>query len=160
MNQSAKFRLMSVKRQKGFTLVELVATLIIIALIAAVGGPLFFDLGIFRQRGFFEETLSAVRYAQKHAVATGCPVLVQTTANGFTLFRPANAAACVGGPYNTPIADPSGNATTFTRTAPDGVVLSAHSFTFAADGSASAGPAIDVGGATIRVVAATGYVGR
>lgn len=151
---------MTVKRQKGFTLVELVATLVIIALIAAVGGPLFFDIDVFRQRGFFEETLSAVRYAQKHAVATGCPVRVETTATGFTLYRPANAAACAAGPYNTPIADPSGNAATFTRTAPPGVTLSIHDFTFAADGSASASPTINVGGATIQAVAATGYVGR
>lgn len=145
---------------RGFTLVELVATLVIIALIATVTGPLFFDIDIFRKRGFFEETLSAVRYAQKHAVATGCPVRVVTTASGFTLYRPASAAACASGPYSTPIADPSGNATVFTRTAPDGVTLTAHSFDFAADGSASADQTIDVGGTTFRVYALTGFVGR
>jgi MSHA pilin protein MshC len=151
---------MTEKRQKGFTLVELITTLVIIALIAAVGGPLFFDVDVFRQRGFFEETISAVRYAQKHAVATGCSVRVQTTATGFTLYRPASVANCTAGPFNTPIDDPSGNAATFTRTAPPGVTLSVHDFTFAADGSASASPTINVGGATIQVVAATGYVGR
>lgn len=151
---------MYVKRQKGFTLVELVATLVIIALIAAVTGPLFFDIGVFRKRGFFEETLSAVRYAQKHAVATGCPVRVLTTATGFTLYRPANAAACAAGPYNTPIADPSGSAATFARTAPDGVMLSSHNFTFAADGAASADQTISVGGTTFQVSAMTGFVGR
>jgi len=147
----------------GFTLVELVATLVIIALIAAVSGPLFFDINIFRQRGFFDETLSAVRYAQKHAVATGCTVRVQTTATGFTLYRPASVAACGTGPYNTPIADPSGNATTFTRTAPDGVMLDAQDFNFAPDGSASFVPAtitIGVGGSQFRVHRATGFVER
>ena len=113
--QSARFRLMSMGFSKGFTLVELIAVLVIVALIAAAGRSLFFDIDVFRQRGFFEETLSAVRYAQKHAVASGCPVRVQTTATGFTLFRSANVAACAGGPYNTPIADPSGGAATFTR---------------------------------------------
>jgi MSHA pilin protein MshC len=151
---------MSMGFSKGFTLVELIAVLVIVALVAAAGRSLFFDIGVFRQRGFFEETLSAVRYAQKHAVATGCPVRVQTTTTGFTLFRSANVAACAGGPYNTPIADPSGGAATFTRTAPPGVTLSAHDFTFAADGSASANTTIDVGGAPIRVIAVTGYVGR
>jgi MSHA pilin protein MshC len=153
---------MRVKRQKGFTLVELVATIVIIALIAAVSGPLFFNVGVFRERGFFEETLSALRYAQKHAVATGCPVRAQTTAAGFTLFRPANAAACAAGPYATPIADPSGSAATFTRTAPPGVILTVHSITFAADGSASVipPPPINVGGVAIQVDAVTGYVGR
>lgn len=144
----------------GFTLVELIAVLVIVALIATVTGPLFFNVNVFKQSGFFEETLSAVRYAQKHAVATGCPVRVETTANGFTLYRPASAAACAAGPYNTPIADPSGNAATFTRTAPDGVMLSAHSFTFAADGTASADQSITVGGTTFQVSAMTGFVGR
>jgi MSHA pilin protein MshC len=145
---------------KGFTLVELIAVLVIVALVAAAGRSLFFDVGVFRQRGFFEETLSAVRYAQKHAVATGCAVRVVTTTTGFTLFRSANVAACAGGPYNTPIADPSGGAATFTRTAPPGVALSVRDITFAADGSASASTTIDVGGAPIRVIAVTGYVGR
>src|SRR3989344_1338492 len=143
---------MPIGLSKGFTLVELVATLVIIALIAAVSGPLFFDINIFRQRGFFDETLSAVRYAQKHAVATG-----------FTLYRPASVAACGTGPYNTPIADPSGNATTFTRTAPDGVMLDAQDFNFAPDGSAGFVPAtitIGVGGSQFRVHRATGFVER
>lgn len=149
-----------IRSLKGFTLVELVATLVIIALIAVVSGPLFSNVDVFKQSGFFEETLSAVRYAQKYAVASGCTVRVETTATSFTLYRPASAAACTTGPYSTPLADPSGNATTFTRTAPSGVTLSARDFTFAADGSASASPSITVGVKTFQVVAATGYVGR
>jgi MSHA pilin protein MshC len=149
-----------IRSLKGFTLVELVATLVIIALIAVVSGPLFSNVDVFKQSGFFEETLSAVRYAQKYAVASGCTVRVETTATGFTLYRPASAAACTTGPYSTPLTDPSGNATTFTRTAPSGVTLSVHDFTFAADGSASASPSITVGVKMFQVVAATGYVGR
>ena len=148
---------------KGFTLVELIAVLVIVALVAAAGRSLFFDIGVFRQRGFFEETVSAVRYAQKHAVATGCPVRVEITGTGFTLFRPANAAACAAGPYNTPIADPSGGAATFTRSSVEiGVTLSVHNFIFNADGTASANQTITVGvpgGPTFQVVAATGFVG-
>ncbi len=151
---------MRIGQSKGFTLVELIATLVIVALIAAVTGPRFFDVSTFRQHGFYEETLSAVRYAQKYAVATGCPVRVQTTAMGFTFFRPASAAACTTGPYDVPIVDPSGNATTFTRTAPSGVALSAADFTFTASGTASADQSITVGGIPIQVYAITGYVGR
>ncbi len=152
---------MCVKRQKGFTLVELVATLVIIALIAAVSGPLFFDIDIFRQRGFFEETLSAVRYAQKHAVATNCNVRVNITATGFTLFRPANAAACGSGTYNTDVADPSTGAASFSRTAPDGVTLSpATDIVFSGDGRASANVTVSVGGGTFNVIAETGFVQR
>ena len=152
-------------RQKGFTLVELVATLVIIALVAVVSGPLFFNVSVFKQSGFFEETLAAVRYAQKHAVATGCTVRVQTTTTGFTLYRKAgtDASVCNTPTFDQPIADPSGSGATFTRTAPDGVSLDARDFTFAADGTASISTSITVGvpgGPTLQVVAATGYVGR
>jgi MSHA pilin protein MshC len=155
---------MSVKRQKGFTLVELVATLIIIGLIAAVSGPLFFDVGVFQKRGFFEETLAAVRYAQKHAVATNCNVRVNITATGFTLFRPANAGACNTGTYNTDVVDPSSGAPTFTRTAPDGMTIttSASDIIFSGDGRASTGATVTVGvGApSFTVIAGTGFVQR
>jgi MSHA pilin protein MshC len=151
---------------KGFTLVELIAVLVIVALVAAAGRSLFFDVGVFRQRGFFEETLSAVRYAQKHAVATGCNVRVEITAGGFTLysdnnFDPTNPATCDS--FTTPIPDPSGNAPTFTRAAPDGVTPDAQDFNFAPDGSASFVPAtitIGVGGSQFRVHRATGFVER
>lgn len=157
---SAKFRFMTVKRQKGFTLVELVVTLIIIALVAAVSGPLFFDVDVFRQRGFFEETISAVRYAQKHAVATNCNVRVNITATGFTLFRAANVGACGTGTYNTDVVDPSSGAPTFTRTAPDGVALTPTDIIFSGNGQASATVNVTVGGRTFQVVAGTGFVQR
>lgn len=146
---------------KGFTLVEMIVTLIIVALIAAVSGPLFFNINTFRESGFYDETLSAVRYAQKYAVASGCTVRVQTTATGFTLYRPASVGNCnTPGSYTTPLTDPSGNATTFTRTAPDGVALSAADFTFTASGTASVSPsiAITVGSRQLTIIGETGFV--
>ena len=146
---------------KGFTLVEMIVTLIIIALIAAVSGPLFFNVNTFRESGFYDETVSALRYAQKYAVASGCTVRVQTTTTGFTLYRPAAVANCnTPGSYTTILADPSGNATTFTRTAPSGVVLTAADFTFSASGTASVTPsiAITVGSRQLTVIGETGFV--
>lgn len=150
-------------RQKGFTLVELITTLVIIALIAAVSGPLFFDVGVFRQSGFFEEMISAVRYAQKHAVATNCNVRVNITANGFTLFRPASTAACSTGPYATNVVDPSSDAPSFTRAAPPDVTIttSASDIIFSGNGQASGDVTVSVtGGRSFNVIAATGFVRR
>ena len=151
-------------RSKGFTLVEMIATLIIIALIAAVSGPRFFDINVFRASGFYDETLSAVRYAQKLAVATNCNVRVNITATGFALYRPADAAACGSGIYNTGVADPSSNEPTFTRSAPPGVGFSTSPVTpniiFSGDGRASAGVTVTVGGKSFNVIAETGFVQR
>jgi MSHA pilin protein MshC len=152
---------MHIATSKGFTLVELITTLIIIALIAAVSGPRFFSINTFRESGFYDETVSAVRYAQKYAVASGCTVRVQTIATGFTLYRPASVANCnTPGSYTTPLTDPSGNATTFIRTAPSGVTLSAADFTFTASGTASVTPSIivTVGSRQFTVIGETGFV--
>lgn len=156
---------MQTSRSKGFTLVELIATLIIIALIAAVTGPLFFNVSAFRESGFFDETISSMRYAQKLAVATGCTVRVQITTGGFTLLRPAGVATCNTGPYATAVIDPTGNAPTFTRTAQSGVTLSTTPPTpnidFAADGTASADVVVSVGAShSLRVWSGTGFVQR
>ena len=153
---------MRIGGSKGFTLVEMIVTLIIVALIAAVTGPRFFSLSAFQESGFYDETVSAVRYAQKYAVASGCTVRVQTTASGYTLYRPAAVANCnTPGSYTTLLTDPSGNATTFTRTAPDGVTLSPRDFTFAADGTASViSTTINVGSRSFTVFGETGFVQR
>lgn len=146
----------------GFTLVELIVTLIIIALVAAVSGPLFFNVGTFRESGFYDETVSALRYAQKYAIASHCTVRVQITATGFTLYRPAAVGNCnTPGSYTTPLTDPSGNAATFTRTAPSGMALTAVDFTFSATGTASVAPpsqVINVGTRSLTVYSETGFV--
>ncbi len=152
---------------RGFTLVELITTILIIALIAAVSGPRFFDINVFQQQGFYDETIAAIRYAQKYAVATGCTVRVQITAGGYTLFRPAGVATCNTGPYNIAIADPSGNEAAFARTTPGDITLTTNPVTpnidFIADGSAAVPATVVVNVGTtqsFQVIPATGFVQR
>ena len=111
-----------VKRtQKAFTLVELVVTLIIVGLLAAVAVPRFFDLQPFAARGFSDEVLAALRYAHKYAIATGCSVQVTVAPNQYQLLRPAVIGNCNGGPFGPLVLNPGGG--NFTGTAPAGVVL-------------------------------------
>lgn len=58
----------------GFTLVELILTMMLVGVFAAVAGPRFFDRQAFDERMRYEEALGALRYAQKLALAGGCPV--------------------------------------------------------------------------------------
>lgn len=75
------------KYQCGFTLVELIMTLVIIGILAAVVGPRFFDRGTFDERIYFEEALSAVRYAQKLAVASDLERVRPAVVGDFALIR-------------------------------------------------------------------------
>ncbi len=92
---------------RGFTMVELIMVIVILGILAAVAGPRFFDRQVFDDRLFFEESLSAVRYAQKLAVASGCSINTQVSNSGYAL---SYAAACGGIAANSAVANPSGGA--------------------------------------------------
>jgi len=149
-----------VARRQGFTLVELVITLVIVGILAVVALPRFADRALFETRGFVDQTLATLQYARKVAVASGRNVCVGAAAGGNTLtmtMAPARGAAGVCAAANV-VANPSAAWRTYT-----GVTYgSALATTFGGDGRATAtvAPHFTVVGDGVYtiVVEATGYV--
>lgn len=156
---------------RGFTLVELVVTLVIIGALAIASAPIFFSTQNFRQSGFYNETLASIRYAQKLAVASGCAVEVVFGPGGFALHQGNAVATCNTAPYTPVAADPSNPGSTYARAAPPGVALASvpASFVFCPLGNTAAAGAscpstapvdvaVNVGGTVFNVIGATGHV--
>lgn len=70
---------------RGFTLIELIMVLVLLGVLAAVMVPRMMTPADFGARGFYDETLALLRYAQKTAIAQRRTVCVVLNANGVAL---------------------------------------------------------------------------
>ena len=150
------------KIQRGFTLVELVAVIVILGIIAMVAAPHFFDINTYDNRGFRDQVISTLRYAQKAAIAQRRFVCVTIAGNALTLTydaTPPSAVHTVASCPGNPLTNPANGNTPYTLTTSNGVTVTAATFNFDALGRPSAPQIITVSGnAPITVETETGYV--
>jgi MSHA pilin protein MshC len=122
--------------QRGLTIVELILVIVIIGVLGALAGPRFFNNQAYAERAYAEELASALRYAQKIAVGSGCRVQVSVSADSYTLGQQAvQAGHCnpADGSFPLSVALPSGQ--TASGNAPSGVTAGpAVTFSFDATG--------------------------
>ncbi len=156
----------SMKRSSGFTMIELVMVIVIVGILSAAAFPRFSGNSIFQARGFADQVLATLRYAQKTAIAQHrlvCVSLNNTTPATVTLTIASfdSAGNCdVGVALALP--DRAGNI----LTAPTDITLNTTEavLTFDALGRASTTVAITIpdpdpdGDIAITVEAETGYV--
>lgn len=148
--------------ESGFTLVELIVVIVVLAVLGSIAAPRFFDATAFSERGYYEELGAALRFAQSAAVATGCPVRFTVTAAAYSAEQqqPLNGRcdpADAGWGQPVRLADGSQVA----GVAPTGVSASpAVSIVFYPVGATglAADQTLSVGPYSLTVEAGTGYV--
>lgn len=142
---------------RGFTLIELVVVILLMAILMLTAAPRFFARNDFEGPAYAQELASAARYAQKLAVATGCTVQLTVTATSYSLLQPA-IADCTGG-FTRPALHPA-TGTDFSGTAPTGVTVAGTlgALSFNSRGMPSAAGSFTVAGRTVLVTAGSGYV--
>jgi MSHA pilin protein MshC len=158
--------------QHGFTLIELIMVIVILGVLAVFAAPRMFNTSDFNARGFHDETLSLLRYAQKSAIAqrrTVCVAFTDTTVS-LTMAPAAPAAgAPTPGCSASPVTLVGPASATAAVTAKPGVTFDALPTNFNFDGLGqpitSAGVLMDTqtiqianSAKAIQVEAATGYV--
>jgi MSHA pilin protein MshC len=109
------------RKLAGFTLVELIMVIVVMGVLAVYAVPRLFDKADLYSRGFHDETLAYLRYAQKAAVAKRRPVCVTfaSSPDSVTLTLAASAgiytcaANLVGPRGETPARATAGSGATF-----------------------------------------------
>ena len=157
----------SATRSGGFSLIELVAILIVVGVIGVIALGRLPDTNTFATVAFAQEMRAALRFAQKFAVASGCEVqaVIDGAGDSYALQLRADATGpasnCLsasGGFAGNPLRDPQTGAA-FTGTAPGGVdVTGSMNVTFDAEGGVTAGGTVSVAGETVSVTAPSGLI--
>lgn len=71
----------------GFTLIEIIVVMAILGVIASVGASRFANPSRFEMRGFTDQTLTSLRYAQRLASTSTCDVRVTLTSTDLRVSR-------------------------------------------------------------------------
>jgi MSHA pilin protein MshC len=148
-------------RSRGFTLGELVLTIVLMSILAAIAIPRLMSSRGFASRGFYDEAQAVVRFAQKTAIAWRRSIVVCVSANEVRAISNSDCAAPVAVPH--PV-----SGAVLKSTAPEGVTLSpVGSFSFDGLGRPSAAATITLTSTIandparqILIASETGYVYR
>jgi len=156
-----KVMFMEPSREHGFTLVELVLTIVILGVLVAVALPRFFNQATFEERYFHDDLISAARYAQRLSTASGCAVRLTVSAAGFSLDHDANCDLTAPS-YSLAVQRPADSINFTNASVPATLTItSSHAaFFFLPQGGAVDAASADVGNATIALNSSAGSVAR
>jgi MSHA pilin protein MshC len=154
---------------RGFTLIELIVTLVLIGILAIFVAPKFAGLSAVRERADYDKVLSAITYARKAAIAKRRYACVSLASTAITLTIDSNPPESTATPFggtcpfatalNLPSKDAECSASNQTCLKYSTVSSAPAAFQFDALGRASATVTVTISGfSPITVEAETGYV--
>ncbi len=143
----------------GFTLIELIAVLLLTGILAIAVLPRMADRSAFDSRGFSDTTRATLQHARRVAIAQRRTVC-GTYSGGVLAFTQSSANGAAG--CDLPLPDPAGNGA-LTLTPPSGVTLgvSPPGFTFDGLGRPNSAVTLTIAGditRTLTIEADSGYV--
>lgn len=122
---------------QGFSLVELVTVIVLLGIVSVLALGRFTDSQSIAARGFFEDSLNAMRFAQKLAISSGCPVRVITSSNSFQLWQ---SNTCSTSSFTIAVRNPADRANPYLNAnLPAGYSLNTNTVTFNSRGTIDAG---------------------
>lgn len=129
------------RKRRGFTLIELIAAITIVAIVAAIGLPRLTTASPYAERGYADGVAASLRQSRGVALASGCAVQFTIDAAGYrAMQRAASGTHCAAaGAFTTPVRRGDG-ANLDTNQPPDVVLAASRQFVFAPDGSVAGGP--------------------
>jgi len=150
-----KMKQMRLPSYLGFTVVELVVVIVLLGILSVYAVPRFVGVASFEESGFYQETVSAARYAHQLAVGRGEKVRIRFSSQGYELFHQDGSALPEDG---HPVSSGSRNDVSITSTD----VSLPRNATFDALGrceNCNGNMTISVGGRDLTIYEETGYVG-
>lgn len=149
------------QRAAGFTLVELIASLTIAAILAAAATPRLLSSQPFAARAYADDVAAALRQARAVAMASGCDVRFTIDTTGYSAAQraPSGTHCTTTGGWSTPVRRGDGRPLSAWPPAAANV-QAASTLIFANDGSVGGGGASLVIGPHVVSVDAGGWVQR
>lgn len=144
--------------EQGFSFIELVVVLVLMGILAAIALPRLSGGG-FDERGFRDEVIAALRYAQKSAIAARRTVCASFSLAPSSVSFQLSAQGAVNCSVSATLAGPDGNPLVVTSKNTAAFAALPATIIFDSAGRPLSGAAsISVGTLSLSIQAETGYV--
>jgi len=107
-------------KNKAYTLIELIVSIALVAIISISVIPRFLQTAQFQQQVFLQQLMHSLAYIQNLAIGTGCHISATNNVNTMTFNLRQN---CISGAFSQSVFDPQNVNNALVITAPSNVTI-------------------------------------